>query len=359
MLLVSFSSLAQFNQVNSNTPSTSITDSIWRFGSVAISHAFRSPFINKLMVTDKYNSVNNRTAYFGLNDPRFDLSSPDSTSVGLATLPNESHNTLVANHYANFKAGMNFSDVHTSTTEFGFFRGMSETLGYRDGGHLAKAAVVKIAANFGNNNRAYTTNDFDLINLRFFTGDVSNPLPVISNFYALRMEDFRGINASMIQNAWGVYMKPSFLKNYFGGNVGIGTSSVSHPLTVSATSDPIKISGIQTLKSDSELLSIDASGIVHKQPISSLNNRFKISLSNENLDDNFDIYIHKGGAAIFNVPPPSMRTGKAWRIVNIGTGEITLSDFFYEGNAQRKSILSVPGANSYLIFSDGTSYISL
>lgn len=335
------------------------TNNIWRSGNVAISHAFRSPFIYKLLVTNKYDSLKAATAYFSLNEPRYDLQNPDSTTVGLATNPNANYQGVVINNYANFKENTYFTDAHNSALEVNYNRGFSDILGFRDAGRLAKAASMKLAGSFGNNGRAYKNDSFDLLNLRFFTGNSANNLAEISNFYAIRLEDFRGVNPSIIKNGWGIYIAPTTIKNYFGGYLGIGTNNVSHALTVSANSDPVKITGLQDASNDTQILSIDNDGVLHKKAINSVQKRFLITMNDAMLDDLTDIYIHKGGNAIYTLPAASARTGKSWKIVNIGTGTLTLSVPFYEGNQSRNSILNVPNAYSYELFSDGSVYISI
>jgi len=53
------------------------------------------------------------------------------------------------------------------------------------------------------------------------------------------------------------------------GNVGIGTSSPSNKLTVSASTDPVKFIGLQSA-SDTNILTVDGTGVVHTSPISGL-----------------------------------------------------------------------------------------
>ena len=54
-----------------------------------------------------------------------------------------------------------------------------------------------------------------------------------------------------------------------GGNIGIGTTSPTNALTINATTDPLKLEGLQT-SSDTEVLSVDVSGVVHKISTSSI-----------------------------------------------------------------------------------------
>lgn len=359
-----FSHVLMFGQSNWKKDSTVIfnnedSSKVYRFGGVAISHAFISPYQNKLLVTDKYSPNDNRGLYVSLNEPRIDLASPDSTTVGLAEGVGESHNVFVANNYANFKTGTYFSDVHNSTAELNFVRGSKDILGFRDGGHLVKSSVLKVSGTFSNNQRAYKNTDFDLINLRFFTDPLSNNLAIIDNFYGLRLEDFRGVNASIIQKGWGVFIKPSILNNFFAGKVGIGTQDVTHKLTIEAVSDPLKITGLASQVAPDKVLTVNSAGEVYKSNLADQVHPFVISTSDLSLLDEVEIYIHKGPDAVYTLPAASTRTGKVWKISNVGTGTITLNIGFYDGDELRTTILNKAGANNFNIFSDGTDYISI
>jgi hypothetical protein len=58
------------------------------------------------------------------------------------------------------------------------------------------------------------------------------------------------------------------------GNISMGsydgTNTVPNKLTISAVTDPIRIQGLTANTSDTNLLSIDANGVVHKYPVSSI-----------------------------------------------------------------------------------------
>ncbi|GHB78167.1 hypothetical protein GCM10007390_35500 [Persicitalea jodogahamensis] len=297
--------------------------------------------------------------YLGVNEPRYDLETPDSTAVGMVVRPQDSAQGLVVNNYANFKSGVDFTDVHTSAGEFNLFRGLPDTLGYRDGGNVAKLAAVKVSGTFGNNDRPYRTDDFDFINLRLFTSNDAGNAAHIENFYGLRLEGFRGVNSGIIKNGWGIYIAPSQLKNYFSGQVGIGTTVIAHALTVSSPADPIQVSGLQYSNEDSDVLTVDQQGVVHKKSLPSIRQNFVTTLTDTNLSAETSMYIHKGGDAFFTLPPASERKGQSWQIVNMGSGIITLSEPFCVGNESRLYILNTPGQYSYELFSDGEMYISI
>lgn len=355
---LAYSQTSNWKMADSTAYNHEDSNAVWRSGSVAISHAFRSAYNNQLLVTGKYLGPSTKAAYFSQNEPRIDLASfpLDSTTVGIATSPYDSFQGVVVNNYGNFKSGVTFTDVHNSALEVNYNRGYPDSLGFRDGGLLQRAFVSKFSGSFANNGRPYRTQNFDIINLRLFTDNDVGNLAVVDNFYAIRMENFRGNNAGIIQNGWGIYMQPSQLKNYFGGNVGIGTTNVTHALTVNSTANPLKLTGVQTSATDTQLLSIDASGIVHS--VEARKRSFVVTTSSTTLSDAYEVYVHKGGDVVYTLPAASDREGKTWRIVNIGTGTITLSIPFYEGKDLRTQILNVPTAHSYEIFSTGTEYVS-
>jgi hypothetical protein len=47
------------------------------------------------------------------------------------------------------------------------------------------------------------------------------------------------------------------------------------------------------------------------------------SISNTPLSDTYAIYIHEGGDATYTLPDSITRSGKSWKIINIGRGSIT------------------------------------
>jgi hypothetical protein len=503
------SRLSNWFKDTTNLYNFSAENRMWRSGDVAISPRYKFPNASKLQVLDDYNRRFNRAAYFSLNEPVWNYKN-DTTKIKVEEDTTTSHTTVVINQYANYKEGKRFRDVHNSALEVNMFRGIRDSLGFQDGGNLDKNATVKLSATFNNNGRAYQNTEFDIINLRLFTGSTANNTAIINNFYALRLEDFRGLNPQIIQNGWGIYMKPALLKNYFGGAVGIGTDNISHKLTIEATSNPLKITGlaqVDTVQAKS-VLAVDASGSVNKigirdlmpifpSTVDSLKVRQRIGVGTNNLshavnivatekplrieglskvdtiqnkdvlsigtdgsvnklnltsllrnknaevlhiskemvigDSNLavspyilsinatekplkikglavqdtstakevlsinqdgevskvafssfaqktinpvytfsthtqdtvlvisekEVFIHKGAEAYYVLPDPASCPGKAWRIINVGTGSITLNYFFKDGSDQRKSIVPSPGASKFMIMSDGTEYIAI
>ena len=312
-----------------------------------------------LLISTRYDSLLSRGVYIGVNEPLYELETPDSTTVGLIDRPQDSAQGLIVNTYANFKTGMTFPDVHTSAGEFNVFRGFPDSLGYRDGGQVEKLAAMKVSGTLGNNARSYRTTDFDLINLRLFTSNQPNNTAKITNFYGLRLEGFRGTNPGIIQNGWGIYIAPSQLKNYFSGPVGIGTTVIAHALTVASPTDPIQVTGLQYGADDADLLTVDATGVLHKKSQSATPQNFLTTTGDTVLSGEIGLYIHKGGDARFRLPPASHRRGQRWRIVNLGSGIITLSEPFCVGNETHQQILNTPEHYSYELFSDGETYLSI
>jgi hypothetical protein len=301
------------------------------------------------MVTGLYGAENSRGQYVSLNEPRLDIGIfPLSTSnVGLATSPSANFQGLTVNSYANFQSGVTFTDVHNSGLEVNYQRGFPDSLGFRDGGHLQRAATARFSGSFSNNDRAYETDDFDLINLRLFTDNDAGNIAKITNFYALRMEAIRGVNTDVLTNAWGIYMQPAILKNYFGGFVRIGTTDVTNALTVSSAENPLKLIGIQNGSSENKILTTNSDGIITKNAVHEIKSDFFTSTTDITLSDNYAIYIHEGNNVTYTLPAPSTRTGESWRIINIGTGAIITSLPFHEGDATRNTIINV---NSELTF---------
>ena len=330
------------------------TAKVWRSGSVAISSFIRNPFQNMFLVTKPYQNRNSRTGYFGMNEP--DWENQDTTKIGLATHPLSNYQGVIMNHYANFTSGVTFTDPHISTLECNFNRGTADSLGFKDGGQLTNAYTARFSGGFSNNNRAYKTENFDILNLRLFTGSDINSLAEITNFYGIRLDYLRGVNPQIIKNGWGIYISPNILKNYFAGYVGIGTTSVTNALTVSATSNPLKINGLQNA-SDNKTLTIDDTGVVHTQSVGTKS--FEITYSNTTVSQAVQVYVHKGGNAAFTLPSPSSCAGQVWTIINVGTGKITLSQPYYEATSLRNDIMNVAGAYSREIMSDGTAFIAL
>lgn len=64
-------------------------------------------------------------------------------------------------------------------------------------------------------------------------------------------------------NGYGLYIGNN-------GNVGVGTKFPTNKLQVETTTDPLRLIGVQTTTTDTDVLTIDYNGTVHKKAISSL-----------------------------------------------------------------------------------------
>jgi hypothetical protein len=362
LMLSHIVSLSQnWNKLDS-TSNNNVTDTVWRSGSVMISDYISNPANNKLGIVAKYDSTNNRGLYVSLNEPNFYNFDGDSTRVGLAKKSNSNYTSLIATNYANFDKSVENIDVHNATSEFSFNRGMPDAFGFRDGGNIKRAAVLRLTGSFGNNSKAYETEEFDLLNLRLFTSSTMANMAKVDKFYAIRLEDLRGVNYQIITKGWGIYMKPKSLNNYFGGKVGNGIELPTAALSiVSDTLDPLSLNGLKNDNSGSDikLLSVNVAGVVHSKYIQSLNENFNSIIGDVSLNNDTFLYVHKGADATYTLPPANTRTGKTWKIVNVGSGIITFTESFYEGDVLRNTLLNKAGFYSLELFSDGINYIAL
>ena len=89
-----------------------------------------------------------------------------------------------------------------------------------------------------------------------------------SNLY-LNISDAMGLYVAPMKSAftgitrgWGVYQEGSQDNNYFGGDIGIGTTAITNSLHVSASTDPVRIVGLSA-STDTSLVTIDGNGVLH------------------------------------------------------------------------------------------------
>jgi len=131
---------------------------------------------------------------------------------------------------------------------------------------------------------------------------------------------------------------PLVLNAQSGGNVGIGTVSPSNKLHVFAATDPIKVEGVQT-STDTELLTIDGSGVVHKVSVSSVG-AFLRNETNSGATDTINI-----NQSIFN---PSNLTVLSTSIFIVDTNAdyYVLGDLYNDGEIVVNGTLKV-GGNIY------------
>lgn len=92
-----------------------------------------------------------------------------------------------------------------------------------------------------------------------------------------------GLNpAGNSADLWGIYSQTSTklgLAVHAGGNVGIGTTSGTNQLVVSASSDPVKLEGLQNDASLDTVLTVDNTGVLHKTANSDLTTSIAWSLT--------------------------------------------------------------------------------
>ena len=123
-----------------------------------------------------------------------------------------------------------------------------------------------------------------------------------------------------------------------GGNVGINTTGITNALTVSASTDPIRVEGIQT-STDTELLTIDGSGVVHKSSIPFLRNE-----THSGATDIITI-----NQSIFNPADLTVLTTSVF-IIETNANYYILGDFYNSGSTIVNGTLKVGG----VIYNSGT-----
>lgn len=131
---------------------------------------------------------------------------------------------------------------------------------------------------------------------------------------------------------------PLVLNAQSGGNVGIGTVSPSNKLHVFAAADPIKVEGVQT-STDTELLTIDGSGVVHKVSVSSVG-AFLRNETNPSATDTINI-----NQSIFNPSNLTVLSTSTF-IVDTNADYYVLGDFYNSGTTIVNGTLKV-GGNIY------------
>jgi hypothetical protein len=125
-------------------------------------------------------------------------------------------------------------------------------------------------------------------------------------------------------------------------NLGIGTVSPSNKLHVFAATDPIKVEGVQT-STDTELLTIDGGGVVHKISVSSVG-AFLRNETNPSATDTISI-----NQSIFNPSNLTVLSTSTF-IVDTNADYYVLGDFYNSGTTIVNGTLKVGGA----IYNSGT-----
>jgi hypothetical protein len=122
------------------------------------------------------------------------------------------------------------------------------------------------------------------------------------------------------------------------GNVGIGTTSPTTKLHIYATTDPIRVEGVQT-STDTELLTIDGGGVVHKVSVSSVG-AFLRNETNPSATDTINI-----NQSIFNPSNLTVLSSSTF-IVDTNADYYVLGDFYNSGTTIVNGTLKV-GGNIY------------
>ena len=82
---------------------------------------------------------------------------------------------------------------------------------------------------------------------------------LVRNNYGLYVSDLSGVGSD---SSFNIYSGGCTAKNYFCGIVGIGLLTPTYPLDVYASSNPVRIQGLQTGSASDNLMSINSLGIV-------------------------------------------------------------------------------------------------
>jgi hypothetical protein len=125
--------------------------------------------------------------------------------------------------------------------------------------------------------------------------------------------------------------------------LGIGTVSPSNKLHVYAATDPIKVEGVQT-STDTELLTIDGDGVVHKISVSSVGGAFLRNETNPSATDTIAI-----NQSIFNPSNLTVLSTSTF-IVDTNADYYVLGDFYNSGSTIVNGTLKVGGT----IYNSGT-----
>lgn len=128
-----------------------------------------------------------------------------------------------------------------------------------------------------------------------------------------------------------------------GGNTGINVSTPTNKLHISASSDPIRVQGVQT-GGDTELLTIDGSGVVHKILTSSVGGVFLRNETNSGATNTITI-----NQSIFNPSNLTVLSGSTF-IIDADADYYVLGDLYNSGTTIVNGTLKVGG----IIYNSGS-----
>ena len=103
-----------------------------------------------------------------------------------------------------------------------------------------------------------------------------------------------------------------------GGSVGIGTATPTNKLTVSAVTDPVKFVGLQSA-SDTSLLTVDGTGVIHTLPTSSVGLSWNNSTATQSATSN-NGYVGTATTLTTITLPSTAAFGSIVEVVGTGTG---------------------------------------
>jgi len=150
---------------------------------------------------------------------------------------------------------------------------------------------------------------------------------------------YRNSNGKLLFGNSGLNAGMSLSSN----NLGIGTVNPSNRLHVYSVSDPIKVEGVQT-GTDTELLTIDGSGVIHKVSSSSVGGAFLRNETNSGATDTITI-----NQSIFNPSDLTVLSTSVF-IVDTNADYYILGDLYNYGSIIVNGTLKVGG----IIYNYGT-----
>jgi hypothetical protein len=287
-------------------------------------------------------ATGNSTAAFGGFRPNVEINDNFNYGTIVGVNPRVAHNgtgTVTGTW------GVNLVSTNTSTGTITTAYGAIMTAQNEDGGGVIGTAIggnfnvknsssggitTAYAGSFeGSNNKAGATIT-DLIagkfNITANAGIITNAYGVridltsnagsMTNMYGLYIADVT--TGTQTNQAYGIYQEDTSARNYFGGEVGIGTTSPGHLLDVQGTSDPsIRVKSTSTAGTADAILRLEIGGttaasmIVFGDSASSSASDIRYSHADDSMD--FDIlgstkmHIESSGDVGIGITSPSQK----------------------------------------------------
>jgi len=194
---------------------------------------------------------------------------------------------------------------------------------------------------FAFRNQATTPNSYSL--LTFQQGPDGVGLARVGSrmiSYGSSLSDYQGNLVFEVRNGTNI---GAAMTIQYDGDVGIGTSTPTHKLHVSDSIDPVKFVGIQPA-SDSNLLTIDTTGVVHSYPLSAVtgsSSTFTGGTVNGATDFTNGLTANTISATTYSNLPNTLYTGDgsivADRTVNLSSYTLNFSSSTGQNNLVLKS----------------------